>query len=195
MKKIILASTSPRRKEILKKIGIPFEIIPTNYEEDMTLDLPPAELVKHLSQNKAKEVTKTQKNTIIIAADTIIAFKNQILGKPKSKQDAINTLKKLSNNNHSVFTGFTIIDTETNKSISRSVETKVFFKNLSDETITNYVASGEPLDKAGSYAIQSLGAVLVDKIEGDYFNIMGLPLSVLVDSLQKEFQLNIWEII
>jgi len=185
MKKLILASGSPRRKELLEKIGLEFEVIPSKYEEDMDLDMQPLELAKHLSLGKAKDVAKDQKNAVVIGADTFIVFKGKVLGKPKDIEDAKRLLKELSGISHSVITGFSIVDTLSGKEVSKAVETKVYFKKLSDELIGNYVKTGEPLDKAGSYAIQGLGGILIEKIEGDYYNMVGLPISSLVEELDK----------
>lgn len=185
MRKIILASTSPRRKELLEKTGLKFEVVGNDYEEDMTLKLKPKELAKFLSMGKAKSVAAKYENAIIVAADTFIAYKDKVLGKPHTPEQARKTLKMLSGKAHSVITGFTVIDTVSGKKVSMAVETKVYFKRLSDTEINGYIKSKEPLDKAGAYAIQGLGAVLVEKIDGDFFNVMGLPINALVRELVK----------
>ncbi len=185
MKSIILASKSPRRKELLGKIGISFDTDPSDYQEEKDLDLNPREFAKYLSLQKAKNVAIRHKDSIIIAADTFVVFEEKILGKPSSEEEARIMLSKMSGKSHSVITGFTIIDTETNKVASKSVETKIYFKNLSPEEINSYVASKEPMDKAGSYAIQGLGGILIEKIEGDYCNVVGLPLTALIEELKN----------
>lgn len=185
MKPIILASASPRRKDLLKQIGINFEIDPSNYQEERNLNLEPHELAKYLSLQKAKDVAARHKNSIIIAADTFVVFEGKVIGKPSSKEEAREMLSKMSGKLHSVVTGFTIIDTGTNKIVSKAVETKIYFKNLNEEEINSYVDSKEPMDKAGAYAIQGLGGILIDKIEGDYYNVVGLPLAVLVEELKN----------
>jgi septum formation protein len=190
MKTIILASASPRRKELLKKIGLKFRVDPSNYEENISCELEPHELAKSLSLEKAKLVAKNHKNTLVIAADTFIVLEGKILGKPRTESEAKEMLETISGTQHSVITGFTIIDAENNKALSRSVETKVYIRRLSSNEIDAYVESKEPLDKAGAYAIQGLGSVIVEKIEGDYFNVIGLPLSALTESL-KEFGVHI----
>ncbi|MEK7540947.1 MAG: Maf family protein [Patescibacteria group bacterium] len=190
MKKIILASQSPRRKELLLQIGLDFEIDPSNYEEDMTLKMNPAKLAEHLSLGKARDVAKRYKDAIVISADTIVAVGNEVFGKPKTPERAKYMLEKLSGRAHSIITGFTIIDTKSSKQISNSVETKVYFKNLSEQEIDSYIATGEPLDKGGGYAIQGKAALFVEKIEGDYFNIVGLPILSLSEELKK-FGINI----
>src|SRR3989304_4052861 len=190
VKAIILASASPRRKELLERIGLKFEVEPSNYEEGISSELGPHELAKSLSLEKAKLVAQNHKNTLVIAADTFIVFESRILGKPRTETEAKEMLKTMNGKPHSVITGFTIIDTDSNKALSRSVETKVHLRQLSSNEIDAYVRSKEPLDKAGAYAIQGLGAVIVEKIEGDFFNVIGLPLSALTESL-KEFGVNI----
>ena len=151
----------------------------------MKENLPPHSLAKKLSRGKAEAVAKRHKNAIIIAADTIVVFSQEVMGKPSSKKDAKAMLKKLSGKINLVITGFTIIDTKTGKTISKSIETKVHMKKLSPKLIETYVNSKEPLDKAGSYAIQGLGSILINKIEGDYLNIVGLPLAPLASALKK----------
>ena len=185
MKKIILASASPRRKEILEITGLKFSVCVSDYEEDLSLKLPPRDLARFLSRKKAETIAHKYKNAIIIAADTVIVFKNRILGKPHRDKEAGKMLRLLNGRSHSVITGFTILDTGSGKKLSRSVETKVYFRELSLSEIQAYVRSGEPLDKAGSYAIQGLGAVLVDRIEGDYSNVIGLPLTALCLALRQ----------
>lgn len=185
MRKIVLASASPRREEILKITGLDFEICISDYEEDIDLPLPPHELAKFLSGKKAEAVLHKYKNAIVISADTFIAFQNKVLGKPHIEREAVNMLKMLNGKAHSVITGFTVTDTASSMVLSDSVETRVYFKDISDEEIKAYVKSKEPLDKAGAYAIQGLGAVFIEKIEGDFFNVVGLPLSALIESLKK----------
>ena len=192
MKKIILASASPGRKGLLLQMGLEFEVDPSNYEEDMTLDMEPSKLAIHLSLGKAKEVAQRHKNSIIIAADTFCVLGKEILGKPHTKENAEIMLQKLSGKTHSVITGFTIIDTETGKQISKSVETKVLFADVPEKDIDDYVSLGEPLTKAGAYAMQHRGGIFVEKIEGDYFNVVGLPLRPLFLEL-KNFGINILE--
>ncbi len=190
MKTIILASASPRRKELLEQIGLKFKVKPSNYAEDISSELEPHELAKSLSLEKAKLVAKNHNNALVIAADTFIVFEGKILGKPRAEIEAKRMLETISGGQHSVITGFTIIDTENNKALSKSVETKVYIRKLTPNEIDAYVKSKEPLDKAGAYAIQGLGSAIVEKIEGDYFNVIGLPLSALAESL-KEFGVNV----
>jgi septum formation protein len=184
-KPIILASASPRRRELLALVGLEFIVDAGEYEEDMNTDLSPPELAKFLSRKKAEDVAGRHKNAVIIAADTFIVFQGALMGKPRDEGEARAMLKKLSGKTHSVITGYTIIDTESMKKLSRVIETRVSFKRLTMQEIDAYVRSKEPLDKAGAYAIQGLGSVIVRKIEGDYFNVIGLPLSSLADSLKR----------
>lgn len=193
MTTIILASTSPRRKEIFEKLGIPFKTEASSYEEDMTLKLKPLDLAKHLSEGKAKDVAKKHADAIVIGADTFVAYEGKVLGKPSSQEEAKKMLRSYSGNCVSVITGFTIIDTSSGKSISEASEAKVYFKKLKEKDIEEYIASGEPLDKAGAFAVQELGAILIEKIEGDFFNVMGLPLSTIADTLDH-LGVNIWEL-
>jgi septum formation protein len=190
MKTIILASASPRRKELLEKIGLRFKVEPSNYEEDMQSGLEPHEFAQKISLEKAEVVASRHKNAIVIAADTLIVSGSQILGKPHTENEARKILETINGKPHSVITGFSVIDTGENKTLSKSVETKVYIRKLTSAEIDAYVKSKEPLDKAGAYAIQGLGAVIVEKIEGDYFNVIGLPLSALTEAL-KEFGINI----
>jgi len=185
MKKIILASTSPRRKALLEKAGVVFDIEPSNYEEEMHLPMPPAELAKYLSRKKAESVASAHLDALVISADTFIAHEGKVLGKPHTPERAKETLRDLSGKAHSVITGFTVI--EKDKVISQSVETKVFFRELSDEEIEKYIATGEPLERAGAYAIQELGGALIEKIEGDYDNVVGLPVEEVIKVLREEF--------
>jgi septum formation protein len=182
---IILASGSPRRREILEKTGLKFKVDKSNYKEKLNPGLKPHDLARFLSSEKARHVAYRYRNALVIAADTIVVLKGRLFGKPRNKEQAREMLKILSGKAHSVITGFTIIDTATKKELTTSVESKVFFKRLSVNEIEAYIRSGEPLDKAGAYAVQGLGAVLIKRIEGDFFNVMGLPSHALTRSLKK----------
>jgi septum formation protein len=184
MKKIVLASSSPRRKEILEKTGLAFTIDADETPEDLSRALPPRELVGQIATEKAQRVAARHKNAVIIAADTIGVLGEKIIGKPHSPATAREMLRDLSGKAHLVVTGFCIIDTVTGKTAVDTVETTVYFKELSSDEIDAYVATGEPLDKAGAYAIQGRGAALVDRIEGDYYNVVGLPLNTLMEALK-----------
>lgn len=184
-RKIILASASPRRKEIFGKTGLKFKVDESGCDEKAKPGLTPHELATFLSRAKAKDVARRHRNALVIAADTLVISGHTIFGKPGGEEQAREMLKTLSGKAHSVITGFTIIDTAVKKELSRSVETKVYFKRLGADEIEAYIRSGEPFGKAGAYGIQGLGAVIVRKIVGDFFNVMGLPLNALAESLKK----------
>ncbi len=188
MKHIILASASPRRKAILEQVGLDFEIIPSNYEEDMTLDLPPLELAKHLASNKAKDVAQSHSDSVVIGADTFVVFKNQLIGKPHTVEKAREVLTMLSGQTHEIITGVSVI--EGDKEVTDVVSTKVTFRKLSPEEIDVYIQKDDPLENAGSYKIQEKGALLVEKIEGDYLNIVGLSV-VRLSGMLKQFGINL----
>jgi len=182
--KIILASTSPRRKALLARLINNFEIMPSDYKEDMTLNLPPSELAKTLSHGKATGTAK-KANGIIIGSDTFIALENEILGKPHTPEKAKEMLKKLSGKTHEIYTGITIINTETKQEIQNCEITKITFKKLNEKEIQDYIATGEPLDKAGAYALQGLAKKFITKIEGSRTSAIGLPLEKLKQELNK----------
>ena len=190
MKRIILASASPRRKELLEKIGLKFEVDASNCVEEVDPALEPDELTRRISLTKAKSVAPRYKDALIIAADTIGVIGKKLLGKPQTVDEARKMLAQISGKSHEVITGFTVLDTTTNKVFSGTVNTKVYIKKLTTQEIDAYVQTGEPMDKAGAYGIQGLGAVIVEKIEGDYYNVVGLPLSALAEVL-KEFGINV----
>ncbi len=190
MKKIILASASPRRQALLAQLGLSFEVDPSHFEEGLNLSLEPHALAREIANRKAEVIAKKYRNAIIIAADTFGLLEGRIIGKPRTESEAREMLGSLNGKAHLVITGFTIIDTGTGKKVSRSEETRVYIRRLSREEIEAYVRTGEPLDKAGAYAIQGLGAVLIARLEGDCFNVMGLPLGALSESL-KEFGVDV----
>lgn len=180
-KKIILASQSPRRADLLRLANIDFEQQPTDIEEIVNPNLSPEEVTKDIALQKLNAIQRTDK--IVLASDTIVVLNNEILGKPTNLEDAKQMLKKLSGNMHQVISGVAIGFGE--KTLTFAETTKVFFKELSDEDIEFYVSNFKPLDKAGSYAIQEyIGAVGIEKIEGDYYNVMGLPISRVVKELR-----------
>jgi septum formation protein len=190
MRRIILASASPRRKELLEKVGLEFEVEPGNHAESLRATADPYALARSISYKKALVVAQRHSDALIIAADTFIVFEDAILGKPETIAESRKILITLNGKSHLVITGFTIIDVKSGKTVSRSVGTTVYMKSLSPEEIDAYVKSKEPLDKAGAYAIQGLGAVIIDRIEGDYSNVVGLPISALAEAL-KEFDVHI----
>ncbi len=175
---MILASQSPRRRELLSLITSDFRIIPAKGEEVLPEKISPENAVLALSEQKAKEIYAGYKGEIIIAADTIVAIDGKILGKPKDEADAFEMLKTLSGRVHEVFTGVCVIFPNGEKEHFFD-ETKVEFYPLSDKEISDYIKTGEPMDKAGAYGIQEQGALLVKRIDGDYYNVMGLPVAKL----------------
>ena len=182
---IVLASASPRRKEILEKTGLSFRVDVGDYKEVVLGGLSPHILARRLSRRKAEAIAARYRDALIIAADTIVVFGEKIFGKPFSASEAKRMLGMLSGKRHTVITGFTIFDTKTGKRMTRSVETRVYFRKMDRREIEGYVRSGEPLDKAGGYAIQGLGGVFIRRIEGDYYNVVGLPLSEVMAGLKK----------
>ena len=182
---IILASQSPRRRELLERMGLSFTVHAADIDEHMDRKLAPGPLVESISREKAAAAARDfDENTLIIAADTVVALEGQTLGKPQDKADAKRMLSLLSGNHHQVYTGFTVRRGE--QVITRSECTQVKFRTLEPREIEAYIASGEPMDKAGAYGIQALGGLLVEGIRGDYFNVMGMPFCALGETL-KEF--------
>ena len=179
--RIVLASASPRRRELLTQLGWEFEVIVSDVEEVITKTLP-QDVVEELSYIKAKDVfDKTEGDVLVIGSDTVVAYENEILGKPRSVEDAKETLGRLSGNSHYVFTGVTLMKRVGENVMSKTFHeaTRVEFYPMTEEEIDWYVSSGECGDKAGSYAIQGLGGRFVKSIEGDYNNVVGLPIARL----------------
>ena len=190
MKKIVLASASPRRMALLEQVGLNFTVDASAWEDETIVGLEPHQLARQISLKKAQSVSARHPDAVIIAADTFGVIDGQILGKPHSEDEARTMLQTISGRRHAVITGFTVMDTRTGKTISNAVETAVDIKRLTEGEIEAYLKSGEPLDKAGAYAIQGLGAAIVERIEGDYSNVVGLPLCALSETL-KEFGVNV----
>lgn len=183
---IYLASKSPRRRKLLRQINLKFKVIDLHFHEKMNNGEHPVFLVKRLSIEKLNAALLKIKRGIIITADTIVVIDNHILGKPKSKSDARRILKKLSGRTHYVYTGYSIFNTETSKMITDFEKTAVTFRKLSDTEIDDYIATGSPMDKAGAYGIQDdFGAVFIERIDGCYYNVVGLPLAKLYHSLLR----------
>lgn len=178
---IVLASASPRRRELLTLAGIEYKVVPSECEEILPEKITPPEAVKSLAEQKADDVYKRYPDDIIIAADTVVALGGKILGKPKNEEDAFQMLSSLSGNIHTVYTGVCIMKNG-KKDVFFSA-TEVEFYPLTDEEINAYIATGEPMDKAGAYGIQGKGSLLVKRISGDYFNVVGLPLAETVRRL------------
>ncbi|AVQ45657.1 Maf-like protein [Clostridium botulinum] len=194
MENIILASASQRRQELLKRILGNFQIIVSDFDESsipFKNNIP--SYVMNLAEGKARSVSKKimdQDNNLIIGCDTIVAFNNRILGKPKDKKDAFEMLQALSGNEHEVYSGLAILDVKSNKIIKDFVCTKVKFSKLSSVRIEKYINTGDPMDKAGAYGIQGKAGVFVENINGCYYNVVGLPLNKL-NSMLMEMGVNL----
>lgn len=189
MKRIVLASQSPRRHELLEMVGIEHEVITSDCDENISFT-GPAELVRELSSRKAAAVAeKLEKeeqkpDAVVIGSDTIVFYDGEVLGKPADEEDAFRMLTELSGHTHSVFTGVTLIDTASGRKETFFEETSVTFYPVGEDEIREYIATGDPLDKAGSYGVQGRGAFLVKHIEGDYFTVVGLPIAHLIRVLR-----------
>ena len=192
MKEIILASQSPRRRELLGRLVPDFTVITDDSAEALIPGEKPPQTVQRLAAEKAEHVSaKTDADALILAADTVVVLDGQILGKPKDEADAFVMLSALSGNTHQVFTGIAVLDTKTGQCVTAFETPKVRFRPVSHREILQYIASGEPMDKAGAYGIQELGALFVEGIEGDYFNVVGLPLCRLGKLLKESFEIDL----
>lgn len=189
---IILASKSPRRREILENTKVRFSIKESQIEEIIKDNETPKETVMRLAYEKALDVANNNKESLVIGADTIVVIDDQILGKPKNEEEAYNMIKLLSGKTHYVITGFALINLTLNKRVIDCEVSQVTFKELSDECIKDYINTKESLDKAGAYGIQGYGGLLVKNIQGDYFNIVGLPISKISDCLKDHFKINLF---
>ncbi|WP_075982453.1 Maf family protein [Bacillus massilinigeriensis] len=188
MQTLILASASPRRKELLENLHIPFQVSSSDVDESYDPQLSPQEVVMELASRKAKSVAEKNQEAYIIGSDTVVVIDEEILGKPKDKDEAFTMLKRLSGNTHSVYTGVAIASSK--KVIQFYEKTDVVFWELTDDEINTYIDTNEPFDKAGAYGIQGFGSLLVKGIVGDYFTVVGLPISRTVRELVKAgFQL------
>ena len=182
-KRLILASTSPRRIVLLKSLGYHFDIVPHDIEECILGDVLPMELVQNLAFLKATDVARRVSNAIIISADTVIVHKKSILGKPKDVSDAKRILSMLSDSEHDVISGVCVMEMPSRKKMLRIERTHIKMKSIKDEEIDRYILTGEPMDKAGAYAIQGEGLKFIEKIDGSYSNAVGLPLELLQEML------------
>jgi septum formation protein len=184
-KQIILASTSPRRRQLFKLLGLKFKAVDPGYEEIVDPKLSHTELVKFLALGKAHAAAKKYPNSVIVAADTMVSFNGKILGKPKNKKEAETMLKSFSGNAQDVLTGVVVLDASTKQVIVAVDKIKVYFKKLSTQDILSYIKTAEPFDKAGGYGPQGPGFNLIQKIEGEFTNILGLPMAVVFNALEK----------
>ena len=181
---IILASASPRREQLLRQVGYEFQVLPSRAEEDNTAELPPEELVQTHARAKAWDVARqVAPADIVIGADTLVVLDGKVFGKPGSAEQACRMLRELSGRTHSVWSGIAIV--KEGRCLCEAVETRVTLGLLNEEEIKRYVATGEPLDKAGAYAVQGIGAVFVERLDGCYFNVVGLPLNALARLLSE----------
>lgn len=191
--RLILASSSPRRSELLHLLQIPFDIIPGDVDETIDPSLPPSTIVETLSMRKAQAVHQHIRSlakveyddAVIIGADTIVVQDGKVLGKPADGEEAYTMLQALQGKTHEVYSGIACIQVASRRQTVVHRSTRVTMKSLTPQKILKYIESGEPMDKAGAYGIQGLGAILVDRIEGDYFNVVGLPISLLSDILEE----------
>jgi septum formation protein len=190
MKRLILASSSPRRQELLRNAGFVFELIPSRAVETNDADENPVLLAERQAQLKAEEVARRygpHENVVVLGADTVVVAAGVLLGKPGSEQEAVAMLERLSGAEHEVITGVALVAPGGSERVVAHEVTRVFFRTLTRREITEYAASGEPLDKAGAYAIQGRAGRFVTRLEGCYFNVMGLPVA-LVDRLLREWE-------
>jgi len=174
---IILASSSPRRADLLRQIGIPFSVVKPSTTEVAIANLNPEEMTVNIALQKAKQVSSHHKEEIVLAADTIVVFKGLIMGKPVDLQDACRMLRMLSGMDHQVITGFVLLNACNGLIRQAAATTTVWMEPMTDREITEYAETGDPLDKAGAYGIQGRAAVFIRKIDGCYFNVVGLPLN------------------
>ncbi|HWP81115.1 MAG TPA: nucleoside triphosphate pyrophosphatase [Bacteroidota bacterium] len=182
---LILASQSPRRRELMKQVGFRFRIVPSKVEEIFDLHSSPRANARRIALEKGREVATRVKRGIVVSADTIVVCGKRILGKPESKADARRMLRLLSGRRHDVYTCLALIDAATGKTMTVTERTRVYFRRLSHKEIERYIATDSPFDKAGAYGIQDdHGAIFVEKVEGCFYNVMGLPLSRLYVALQ-----------
>ncbi|AOY76849.1 nucleoside triphosphate pyrophosphatase [Clostridium formicaceticum] len=190
MYRVILASNSPRRKDILENLGIKFSVVTSEVEEKIDCSVDPYNLTCDLAYAKAKNVSeRIEGKAIIIGADTVVLHQ-KILGKPRNHQEAYEILKSLSGKAHEVVTGIAVIDNDRKKQVTEYEVTKVYFREISDEEILKYIQTGEPMDKAGAYGIQGKASLFVKKIEGDYYNVVGLPIFRLGKIMHRYFNMN-----
>lgn len=187
---IILASASPRRQELLKNLGLDFTVRVSEVDETLEENLAPAQQVERLAERKARAVASETTNGLVIGADTLVVFEGTPLGKPADTREAVSMLSKLQGQSHQVFTGLAVINAATGKSVVTHEVTTVHFKPMSREQIERYVATGEPMDKAGAYAVQGKASIFIEGIRGCYFNVVGLPVGKLAEAL-KEFGVEI----
>jgi septum formation protein len=191
---VILASASPRRAALLEQIGLPFRILPSALGDDWEAAIPgeePEACARRLALAKAKDVAARLSRGLVIGADTLVVDRDRLFGKPRDRDEAQAFLRSLAGRTHRVITGIAIVDVETGQAEVEAAVTAVTMRSFGDQEAATYVATGEPMDKAGAYAIQGRGALLVESIQGDYFNVVGLPLALLA-TLLRRFGIDSW---
>ena len=185
---LILASGSPRRRQLLRQLGLDFDVQVSDVEESFEAGLSPADIVTQIADRKVRAISASNPDALTIAADTIVVLEGTVLGKPESQNEAKKILHRLSGNQHEVYTGLALAHPRTSRHVTAHEKTTVYFGALSDEEVGAYVASGSPMDKAGAYGIQDdQGALFVSHIEGDFYNVVGLPLYRLYQVIKQEF--------
>lgn len=185
MKQIILASTSPRRKEILGMLGLKFKVVASRFKEDMSLPMSPVKLVQFLAEGKAKEVAERYPSDLVIGADTIVVFGKKVLGKPNDVKEARRMLRAMSGQVARVLTGFAIVNWQKGQILTDFSVGQVYFRKFSDQEINDYIKTGEPLGRAGAFAVQEKGAGLIEKVSGDFLGIVGLSQYGVLQALRK----------
>ncbi|MCI3923615.1 Maf family protein [Paenibacillus sp. TRM 82003] len=191
--RLILASSSPRRQELIRLLGLPVDVLPSDADETVEDGWTPSEVVERLSLRKAEAVRHRLegRSGVIVGSDTIVTLDGQVLGKPQDEEDAAAMLRALSGREHQVYSGVALIDAASGRSAVGHAATRVWMKRLDEERIRRYIATGEPRDKAGAYGIQGAGTLLVERIEGDFYNVVGLPVARVADMLEASFGIRV----
>ena len=195
MKRLILASASPRRAGLLQMLGVPFDAVPSHISEDLETPRPPADHVAEISRRKARAVAGEFRDALVLGADTVVVLEGDILEKPADAEDAARMLTRLSGKTHRVFTGLTLIDTESDRVLSDVAVTDVTLRHLSTEDIRRYVQTQEPMDKAGAYAAQGRAAAFIESVSGCFYNVVGLPLARFWGLMDRMAGRSLWSLI
>lgn len=185
MKKLILASASPRRSDLLRLLGMSFDVVPSHVSENLDRSIPPADYVREISIRKARAVAADFREEIVLGADTVVVLEGDILEKPAGEDEAVQMLGRLSGKTHRVYTGLALIDTGSGRSLQDVAVTDVSMRPITPEEIRQYVQTREPMDKAGGYAVQGRAAAFVHSISGCFYNVVGLPLSLFCSLLER----------
>lgn len=180
---VVLASASPRRQELLRQVGVTFRVVPSRVDEQVSVPMTPGELVRYLALAKARDVAQREQGALVLGSDTIVVVDEQVLGKPRDRAEAIAMLQSLSGRSHQVMTGIALVQGD--RELVDHEVTTVQFRALEQGEIERYVDTGEPMDKAGAYGIQGRAAAMISAIAGDYFTVVGLPLSRTVQMLAQ----------